>query len=240
VLWKPRWLVGHAIIIVLAVTFVLLGIWQLNRNTEKHEKVRRAKAEAAAPAPDLNGTVNPAAGARAQAEGTFLPGKDVILRDQSRNGSLGQEILTPMRMADGTIVIVNRGWLAGGLTGDTTPVIVPAPTGNAAARGPLVASRQLQAQDSVRTVGGMLSVPRVDTQAIAARLQLRRVRSVWLDAQSLEPAPAPGAPLLPTPPPPDQVNHMQYALQWFSFALIGLIGWPIVLWQVTRRRARSE
>ena len=30
---------------------------------------------------------------------------------------------------------------------------------------------------------------------------------------------------------------MEYAIQWFAFALIPLIGWPIVLWQITRRRS---
>jgi cytochrome oxidase assembly protein ShyY1 len=29
---------------------------------------------------------------------------------------------------------------------------------------------------------------------------------------------------------------MQYAIQWFSFALIGIIGWPIALVVFSRRR----
>ena len=36
--------------------------------------------------------------------------------------------------------------------------------------------------------------------------------------------------------PPDQVNHMQYAIEWFAFALIPLIGWPIVLVRIARRQ----
>jgi cytochrome oxidase assembly protein ShyY1 len=30
---------------------------------------------------------------------------------------------------------------------------------------------------------------------------------------------------------------MQYAIQWFAFALIPLIGWPIVLWRIARRQS---
>ena len=134
-LWKPRWLAGHALVIVLAVIFVLLGIWQLNRNTEKQDKVRKAKAQYAAPAPELTSLrTAPASGARAQVSGTYLPGKDVVLRDQARNGQLGEEVLTPMRLADGTVVLVDRGWLSGGLT-NSAPTITPTPTGPVVVRG---------------------------------------------------------------------------------------------------------
>jgi cytochrome oxidase assembly protein ShyY1 len=32
------------------------------------------------------------------------------------------------------------------------------------------------------------------------------------------------------------VNHLQYAIEWFSFAGIGIIGWPIALVGFSRRR----
>ena len=236
-LWKPRWLAGHALVIVLAVIFVLLGIWQLNRNTEKQDKVRKAKAQYAAPAPELTSLrTAPESGARVQVSGTYLPGKDVVLRDQSRNGQLGEEVLTPMRLADGTVVLVDRGWLSGGLT-NSAPTITPAPSGPAMARGLVLKSRALSAQDTISEDNGQLSVPRVDTQHIAEKLGVGQMRDVWIETQSLDPAPTGDAPQLPVPPPPDQVNHMEYAIQWFAFTLIPLIGWPIVLWQITRRRS---
>ena len=224
--------------IVLAATFVALGIWQFNRNTEKQNKVKAAKAAYAGPAPELSGGSNPASGARTQASGTF-GGKDVLLRDQPRNGRFGTDVMTPMLLADGTTVLVDRGWVPGILANEP-PNITPAPTEPAVARGIVNESRPLTAQDDVRQIGGDLAVPRVDTAAIAQRLGIDRVRPVWIEAQSLQPAPGPGAPLLPQPPPPDPVNHMEYAIQWWAFALIPLIGWPIVLWQITRRKKKPE
>jgi cytochrome oxidase assembly protein ShyY1 len=225
------------LVIVLAATFVALGIWQYNRNSEKQDKVKAAKAAYAAPAPDMSGAGNSPSGSRAQASGTF-GAKDVLLRDQPRKGRFGTDVLTPMLLADGTTVLVDRGWVPGILANEP-PFITPAPTGPAVARGTVHQSRPLTAQDDVRQIGGDLGVPRVDTAAIAQRLGIDRVRPVWIEAQSLEPAPGPGAPQLPQPPPPDQVNHMEYAIQWWAFALIPLIGWPIVLWQMTRRKSRS-
>jgi len=95
-------------VIVLAGTFVALGIWQYNRNTEKQDKVKAARAAYAAPAPDLSGASNPPSGARAQASGT-LTNKDVLLRDQPRAGRFGTDVLTPMLLADG-----NVAWVADG------------------------------------------------------------------------------------------------------------------------------
>ena len=221
--------------IVLATTFVALGIWQYNRNTEKQDKVKAAKAAYAAAAPELSGGANPPSGARAEVRGTFASGKDVLLRDQPRNGRFGTDVLTPMLLADGTTVLIDRGWVPG-ILADVPPNVTPAPAGPAVARGIVHAARPLTAQDEVRQIGGDLAVPRVDTAAIAQHLGIDRVRPVWIEAQSLQPAPGPGAPLLPQPPSPDPVNHMEYAIQWWAFALIPLIGWPIVLWQITRRK----
>jgi cytochrome oxidase assembly protein ShyY1 len=64
---------------------------------------------------------------------------------------------------------------------------------------------------------------------------------VWITAQSIEPAPAAAnAPKLPEPPAPDPVNHLEYAIEWFAFAAIPLIGWPIVLWRITRRNRSTN
>jgi cytochrome oxidase assembly protein ShyY1 len=225
------------LVIVLAVTFVALGIWQYHRNSEKQDKVKAAKAAYAAPAPELSGAANPPSGARAQASGTFST-SDVLLRDQPRNGRFGTDVLTPMLLADGTTVLVDRGWVPG-ILADEAPSVTPAPAGAAIARGIVNGSRPLSPKDDVRDIGGKLAVPRVDTAAIGQRLGIARLRPVWIEAQSLQPVPGPGAPQLPQPPPPDQVNHMEYALQWWAFALIPLIGWPIVCWQVTRRKANK-
>ena len=46
-------------------------------------------------------------------------------------------------------------------------------------------------------------------------------------------------PELPQPPPPDPVNHMQYAIEWFLLALIPLVGWPIALRRLLRRQVHA-
>ncbi len=148
-----------------------------------------------------------------------------------RGDAIGTDLLTLMRLADGSAVYVDRGWVASDATA------APPPSRDVVVRGIVRESRPLGAQDEVREVGGRVSLPRVDLDRLGTvnRVDVP-VHHVWIEAQFQQPPPSANAPKLPTPPPPDQVNHLQYAIEWFGLAAIPLVGWPIVLRRVTRRR----
>jgi len=230
-LLRPRWIAGHLLVLVLTVSFVALGFWQLARNNHKQSLVRAAHAAYSAPAPDITSSALQS-GARAQAAGTYDRGHVVLLRNQVHDGNDGNDVLNALVLADGSAVIVDRGWIPaeGGTSANaaiaTTPVVV---------RGIVHTSSPLSAQDTVDQSGTQLSLPRVDLARIHDVLGYR-LRPYWIEAQSQDPAPASGAPALPQPPPPDQVNHVEYAIEWFSFAAIGIIGWPVALYAFSRRR----
>ena len=234
-LWRPRWLAGHLLVIVVTVTFVALGLWQLDRDNEKHTKDAAAKAEYTAPAPELaaSGT-EPASGTRVEVTGTYDDASEVLLRNRVRGGEGGYDLLTPLVLDDGTAIVVDRGWVPRN-TVDKHRDDLRAPTGAVTVRGPVAAPRTLTTDDTVDERAGRLTLPRVDLDRIQQQTD-HELRDVYITAQFQDPAPADGVPSLPTPPPSDNVNHMQYALQWFAFALIPLVGWPIVLWRVSRRQ----
>ncbi len=157
-----------------------------------------------------------------------------MLRNQVHNDHVGVDVLTPLRLADGSAVLVDRGWVQasaqGGLTTD------PPSSGTAVVHGLLHSSNPFSAQDSVDHLpDGRLGVPRVDLEAIGKTLPYK-VLPVWIEAQAIAPEQTGKAPQLPQPPPPDPVNHMEYAIEWFAFALIPLIGWPIALRRFLRHR----
>ncbi len=226
--------------IVVAGGFVALGVWQLNRNTQKHDKVKAEEAAYAAPAPPISGSSDPAPGTRAQATGTFLPTGEAILRNQVRGASPGIDVLTPLRLADGSVIYVDRGYVKTGLASGA-PSFAPPPTGTVVATGIVQPSVQLSAQDSVRNDEGRVSLPAVNIERIVGPNPTEHVHNVWLSAQAIEPVPrGSDVPKLPEPPAPDPVNHFEYAVEWFAFALIPLIGWPIVLWQISRRKQSAQ
>jgi cytochrome oxidase assembly protein ShyY1 len=231
-LLRPRWIAGHLLVLVLTVSFVFLGFWQLARNNHKQALVREARARYAAPAPDIASTA-PEAGARAQASGTYADEATVLLRNQVHGSAVGVDVLNALVLDDGSAVIVDRGWVAAtGSRSVVDPVLATTPV---AVRGVVHASSALGPQDTVERNGDQLSLPRVDLARIG-RVVPYRLRPYWIEAQSQDPGPARGAPALPRPPAPDQVNHTQYAIEWFAFAAIGIIGWPIALYAFSKRR----
>ncbi len=59
---------------------------------------------------------------------------------------------------------------------------------------------------------------------------------MWLQLERQDPPPAEDAlPIVLPEPDRDEGPHLSYAVQWFLFAAIGAVGWPLVL-----RRAAAE
>lgn len=234
-LLERRWVYGHLLALFMAGLFVFLGVWQFNRNTHKHDIEVREKAAYAKPAPDVT-TVgsDPVDGSRVEATGTFDGTHETVLRNQVKSDNVGVDVLTPLRLTNGTAVLVDRGWVQASATSGVTTD--PPPGGVAVVHGLVHTTNPLSAQDTVdHLADGRLAIPRVDLAVIGRTLPYR-LAPVWIQAQAIQPSPHGNAPALPQPPPPDPVNHMEYAIEWFGFALIPLIGWPVALRRLLRQR----
>jgi cytochrome oxidase assembly protein ShyY1 len=235
VLFRGRWLVGHVLVVAVVAAFVALGLWQLGRHRDEQAARRDARAAFAAPAPDLVTVADAAASdMRVTVAGEYDAAGEVLLRNRVRGGDGGYDVLTPMRLADGTAVLVDRGWVSrravrGGLDG------MRPPAGEVVVRGTLHESRPLRSGDTVDERAGLPALPRVDVGVAAERVGYE-LRDVWITAQWQDPAPGDSDPRLPDPPDDDPVNHLSYAFQWFGLALVPLVGWPVVL----RRRALTR
>lgn len=125
----PRW--SWALTVLAAALFVALGAWQADRGRTK-QALRAALQDRAAPALDL--TAEAAVPAelelrRVSARGTYLADRQLLQDGQSHGQRPGYHVWTPLRLADGALVLVNRGWIAQ----RTTPGAVP--TGATEARG---------------------------------------------------------------------------------------------------------
>ncbi len=235
-LLQRRWVAGHLLVLTLTGTFVALGVWQLARNSHKHQLVAREKAAYAKPAPDITALPDGAAsGTRVAARGIFDGAHETVLRNQVGNGgNVGVDVLTPLRLADGRAVLVDRGWVSSSATSGLATG--PPPSGTAVVHGLYHPSSALGPGDTVTHLpDGRLAVPRVDIIAIGRSARYRLLPG-WIQAQAISPPPGSSSPQLPQPPAPDPVNHMEYAIEWFGFALIGIIGWPIALRRLVRRQ----
>jgi cytochrome oxidase assembly protein ShyY1 len=229
-LLTPRWLGFAALAVVLSATMVGLGFWQLDRYHARHAfNVRVSQAAKAAPVPlaTVAGVGRPVRDdqewTRVRVTGTYDPAKTVVARDRTVNGSVGFEILTPMVLADDSVIMVDRGFLAA--AGSLTPPPVPAaPTGPVTVVGRVHTPES--SPDAPATVGGQTSVRRIDPARLAPVLGYPAVYADYLLLDSQTPAAAAGFTAIPADHQASWLNA-GYTVQWWAFSLLTLVafGW---------------
>jgi cytochrome oxidase assembly protein ShyY1 len=234
-----RWLLFLVTVLVLAYACLLLGRWQWHRLESKktNNAIIRAN-EDAAPLPvaqvlkegrDPDPTQQYAV---VTATGTYDVGKTIIIRYQTDDhGQPGVDVVVPLVTADGTALLVDRGWMATTNQGLTDPSQVPAPP-----------SGTVTVTGSVRQDAGGSSTQVVNGSARAvssARIQPAIGIPVYCGFVDLKTeTPAPTTPLEPAGLP-DLSNgpHFFYALQWWFFGLLALFGFGYLAWEEATGRA---
>ena len=115
-LGRSGWEVEVVPTLVAALLLALLlglGRWQLERAAEKSALLAALAAAAAAPAVELSPEA--ARFARVRARGEWDAAHQFLLDAQPHAGRTGFRVLTPLTLADGTRLIVDRGWVAADL-----------------------------------------------------------------------------------------------------------------------------
>jgi surfeit locus 1 family protein len=118
---KIRFWPALIILIVMAVT-VRLGFWQRDRAHQKEALNAHIVAFESAPAQRVGATPIPLKDIefhRVTARGTFMPDKVIYLDNRPYNDQPGFYVVMPLRLADGGVVLVNRGWLPRNLSNRT-------------------------------------------------------------------------------------------------------------------------
>ena len=164
-----------------------------------------------------------------RASGEFDPAHEVLVFGRSLEGEPGHLVVTPLVFDDGTAALVIRGWVP--FDHQTAPVAdAEPPTGELTIHGFLVPDE-----------GDGSATP--DEHGVIARLDVQGIRSslpypvLPLPIQLTQQA-QPQASDLPVPIPPEVLSegpHLSYAIQWFTFATIAVVGAVILL-----RRERRE
>jgi surfeit locus 1 family protein len=231
------------LVFAVAVMCVRFGFWQLDRLQQRRERNNEVRERLTAPPETLISAPRDSTGwlyRRVIIDGTFDNDRSIILPGRAFAGTPGAHVLTPVLLKDGTAVLADRGWVAAadGATVELsvlglatvaadTGIILPfpgqerhlgrAPAGSAAAR----------ADSGFRRVWFAM-----DERA------LREQFPYPLGAVQVRLLPAGAADALPLREPPPLLNngpHLGYAIQWFSFAVIAMVGWLVVVMKQRRR-----
>jgi surfeit locus 1 family protein len=168
--------------------------------------------------------------------GQFDTSEEVLLRSRSHGGEPGYHLLTPLVFADNRAILVNRGWIP--FQYNTPPVAEAAPpAGDVLVAGTLypseVPSEGFGAKDP--ETGDLDAVFFTNTERLAQQMPYE-LEPHYLRLTSQRPIPG-DYPVMLAPEKLDNGSHLGYALQWFSFALIGVVGYGVLMRSVLREAA---
>jgi cytochrome oxidase assembly protein ShyY1 len=243
--WKTlisrRWLGYLAFAVAFAIACGFLSSWQLNRGNEAAAANRLIEANFHAPPVPLTEAL-PTLGSfdagqqwlRVTATGTYLPDDELLVRNRPTASGPGFEVLTPLRLANGTVFIVDRGWVPTGEAQDA-PDSVPAPP-----EGEVTVVARLKPSEphlDTRTASGQ-QVATVELPVVKRKIGGEVYTGAYgvLDSQTPAPASAPD-PVLTSEPTQDEGLHWSYMIQWIIFALIAFFGLGYAVRQELRMRA---
>lgn len=229
-----RGIFAAVFVLLVAGVCVRLGLWQLDRLEQRRARNEAVCGATAQPPLVLDAataaavTADPAAYVwrRVRARGRYAPMGTVVLRARAREGNPGVHVVAPLVLADGRLVMVNRGWAPSPDAATVDRTALRPDTGEVTVTGVLLPVE-------TRPDGGM-PVGRVGDDTTYRRLDLVALRArtpgevLPVHIQQL----ADGAvsdPPIPVPlPEMSEGNHLSYAVQWFSFAAIAIIGFAVV------------
>ena len=231
-LLSPRWLALAAAVLLLATVSVRLGFWQLSRlhdrvaeNSVIEQNLTAAPVEASALAGPDDAVTGSEEWRPVTAAGRYDPSEQLLVRYQTNGGARGVDVLTPLVTEEGTAVLVDRGFLeAPSGTPEMSEVPAP-PAGEVTVTGWL---RENSDAPSDATTAADGTVRAISSAALARELPYP-VAAGWVQADSEEPAAA--QPLSgPEQPELDSGPHFFYAMQWWFFALLALVGYGYFAW----------
>lgn len=229
----PKGIIGSLAVLVVAAVCIRLGVWQLDR-LEQRQAANAVLAERMEAAPvSLTGAVDDTTGLRyrrVEGTGTWDGERSIVLPGRAYRGVPGAHILTPLRLPDGSAILVNRGW-AGAADGATVPPELFDVSGQARVSGILDAfpgrGQTLAAWAEAAPGEGFRRVWfAIDEDALRGQFPYPLVDVIVRQSPAADAA---EPPIRLEPPVLDEGPHLGYAIQWFSFAVIAIVGWIAML-----------
>lgn len=219
--------IGFLLLVLLLTSMMCCaGIWQLNRAEQKKDLQQAYQLALQAPVQTRDSLPPIESGEfqRLRIRGHYLAARQFLLENRYRmqpDGmrQVGYEVLTPFKLLNGEIILVNRGWLPGTLQRQQLPDISVA--------------------ENMREITGTLTVPQsgfrlgtmdadalwprrllyIDFQQLHDRLGMKLYPALFmLGADQQAAYRADWSPVIMGP-----AKHYAYAAQWFLMALASVI-----------------
>jgi surfeit locus 1 family protein len=228
---------------IISAVFISLGFWQLGRHRERQAVVASQTRRIAAPPLDRGGALSSDAELdyrRVTLSGRYDVSNEIVVMNRTRQGAPGVHVLTPLLLQDtDTAILVNRGWVYSP-DGSSIELLrwragIAFPESAGGLSGPVdVSGLLLPFSDSAEE-----APPRSGSDTARRMPRLQRGRLIRMLPYPLAPkyvqllaADSIVRRGVPTPVPPPTLSlgsHLSYAIQWFAFAVICVVGCAALL-----------
>jgi cytochrome oxidase assembly protein ShyY1 len=222
-----RWLAALLVAALFATACVFLGRWQWHRHEAKAARAERIDTHYFASPVPLSSAL-PASSARlprpqewtlVTATGRYDARHVMLVRNRPNNGVYGYDVVVPLKQADGSSLLVDRGWIPNGRNA-AQPSRTPAtPGGDITVTGWLRLGEPSLGR--VMTNGQLASINLAEAQAqtgapLYGAYLIRR-------AEAGSPGQVIEHPQALERPDTGQGPHLAYALQWWLAAPVGFV-----------------
>ena len=233
-----RWIAMGVFAAVLATVFVMLGQWQLRRLDERRENNAVVEAHRALPVVSydevMTGVIDDAdQWYRVSATGTYT-GEQFQVRYRSLDGAYGSEAVAVLDTTQGESLLINRGFLVR-QPGYPDGALPAPPEGEVTVTGFV---RRNDRGDEGAMTPHENQIRLISSEALGTALGRDVVNGY---VALLESTPSETDVLRPLGEPDlDEGPHLSYALQWFAFTLIGVVGMVVLVRADLRDRREAR
>jgi surfeit locus 1 family protein len=221
------------IAVIVAIVCVSLGRWQLERLSQRKDQNHAMLSRIDLPPVGVDAIRNADSAwfQRVILRGRYDYDNEIVLMLRSRNGSPGVNIVTPLRIPGrDTAVLVNRGWV---YSPDALNVDLAKWRGEPDTIGVGYVERFVQRDGDARSSTHPNAYRWLDPDMLRGRFPYP-IADYY--AVATTPGPIENTPARLPVPDLDEGPHLSYAIQWFSFAAISIIGMIVFM----RRRNGGE
>jgi cytochrome oxidase assembly protein ShyY1 len=228
-LLRPGWLAFITLVVGFAVAcYALLAPWQFGREEQRDDQERAIAAADVAPAVPFASLVPAGSGVGPNLEwrkvtvtGTYLPDAEAVVRLRVVDGGPAVEVLTPMRLDDGRVVAVDRGY-APIAQGQQVPAYAAPPAGPVTLTARLRVDQSDPSERPVVRGEGPPQLYATDSQVLGTTVGVDLVPGV-LQLPAAQPGVLQPVEVGQTVVSAAPFTNFSYALQWLTFGFIALV-----------------
>jgi cytochrome oxidase assembly protein ShyY1 len=223
-LYAPKWILLHLAVALGVFVMVNLGFWQIDRLHQRQDfnAIISSRFDVASRPLDAvraeHKQPRDAEWLKVQITGQYLSGEDIVIVNVSQDGQAGKNIVTPLQLPNGEILLVNRGFVSLVMT----PPVAPSGNISIEARLRQSATRQTGAVTDSRD-GDLREAQRIDIGRLTPQLP-GPAYDMYVDMLGSNPADSVDLSQIASPILSNG-THLSYAVQWFFFSVCAIAGW---------------